>query len=126
MIYSLAYQDLKLSAKRILEYFLLQQYWVNTNPSNRSPKWTLEFRDDIQLKYSTFNKPPFKMHNQSITRGIDSLLEHGFIEVSSQGGLCRGSVSEFKNTTAWKDWEPGEKIFNRQPFFSRGFTKDGL
>ncbi len=126
MIYSPAYQDLNLSAKRVLEYFLLQQYWVNVNPSNRKPKWELEFRADIQLKYSTFNKPPFKMHNQSITRGIDSLLEHGFIEVSKQGGICRGSVSEFKNSEEWKKWKTGQELFKRQPFFSRGFTKEGL
>jgi hypothetical protein len=123
MIYSEAYQDLNLSAKRIFEYFLLQQRWENISPVNRPAKWELSHGQNIQLKYSTFNKPPFRMHNQSIARGIDCLLSHGFIEVSKQGGLCKGSVSEFKPSNLWEKWKKGDCFFKRHPFTGRGFTK---
>jgi hypothetical protein len=126
MVYSDAYQDLNLSARKILDYFLLQQRWVNIAPASRNPKWELEQKDNIQLKYSTFKKPPFRMQNQSVTRGIDSLLSHGFIEVSKQGGRCRGSVSEFKKSEKWRTWRDGEILSKRQPLFSRGFTKDDV
>ena len=122
MVYSEAYQDLSLPARKIFEYFLLQQKWENISPSNRPPKWELAQKENIQLKYSTFQKKPFNMAKQSITRGIDSLLIHGFIEVVKQGGMCRGSVSEFKASQKWRQWSYGDVVNQRKPFFARGFA----
>lgn len=124
MVYSDSFQDLNLAARKILDYLLLQLEWVNTQPPNRKAKWELKNKDSITLLYSTFTKPPFRLHKQTITRGIDSLLAHGFIEIVSQGGAYRGQNSTYKYSEGWQYWEKGQILSKRQPFFARGFVKE--
>ena len=121
MVYSEAFQDLNLAARKILDYTLLQVEWVNTNPKTIKANWELKKCDNMKLLYSTFRKPPFKMHRQSITRGIDSLLGHGFIDIVLQGGAYRGQNSLFKYSDTWENWNKGLVLSKRQPFFARGF-----
>lgn len=121
MVYSEAFQDLNLAARKILDYALFQIKWVNTQPRTRKAKWEIERKENFVLLYSTFIKAPFKLHRQTITRGIDSLLAHGFIEVVSQGGAYRGQKSIYKCIDGWMDWKSGQTINTRKPFFARGF-----
>jgi hypothetical protein len=119
MVYSKAYQDLNAPSLKILSYVLLQLRWVKVSKNH----YELSNKDQIELLYTTFKKVPFMMHRGTITRSIDFLLSHGFIKVKTQGGLCQGNKTIFEYSEKWSDWVPGECIFNRKPFFARGFLK---
>lgn len=116
MVYSKAYQDLNAPTLKILSYVLLQLRWVRVSKNHYELG-----KKDHELLYSTFKKAPFLMHDRTITRSIDSLLSHGFVKVKNQGGLCQGHKSKYEYSEKWKDWELGECIFIRKPFFKRGF-----
>jgi len=98
-----------------------QLRWVNTARSKDKPNYVCENKDNIELVYSTFKKPPFKMSQPTIVRGIDSLLAHGFLKVKDQGGRCRGHKTIYKYSEEWIKWKAGQIISIRQPFFARGF-----
>jgi DNA-binding transcriptional ArsR family regulator len=121
MVYSKAYQDLNAPTLKILSYLLLQLRWVNTAKSKDKPNYVCENKDNIVMTYSTFKKSPFKMSQPTIVRAVDSLLEHGFIKIKDQGGRCRGHKTIYQYSEKWGEWEPGQKIFSRLPFFARGF-----
>ena len=121
MVYSDAYQNLNAPTLKILFYLLLQLRWVNTARSKDKPNYVCENKDNIELVYSTFKKPPFKMSQPTIVRGIDSLLAHGFLKVKDQGGRCRGHKTIYKYSEEWIKWKAGQIISIRQPFFARGF-----
>ena len=121
MVYSAAYQDLNAPALKILSYLLLQLRWVNTARSKDKPNYICENKDNIEMVYSIFKKPPFNMFQQTIVRAIDSLLEHGFIKIKDQGGRCRGHKTIYQYSEKWSDWEKGQVIETRLPFFARGF-----
>jgi len=123
MVYSDAFQDLNAPTLKILSYLLLQLRWVNTARSKDKPNYVCENKDNIELLYSTFKNPPFKMNKPTIVRGIDSLLSHGFIKVKIQGGMCRGHKTIYEYSEKWSDWKPGQEISKRKPFFARGFCK---
>ena len=122
MVYSKAYQDLNAPTLKILSYLLLQLRWVNIARTRNKPKYIPENKDEIELLYSTFNKPPFNMGKKTIVRSITVLLSHGFVEVKKQGGRCRGHKTIYGYSERWHEWEPGQVIFIRKPFFARGFT----
>jgi len=63
------------------------------------------------------------MNPNTITRSIDMLLAHGFIEILKQGGKAKGDPTIYGYSTKWEEWEPGDKIFSRRPYHARGFTK---
>jgi len=122
MVYSKAYQDLNAPTLKILSYLLLQLQWVNIARTKTKPKYIIANKEEVSLLYSTFTKAPFNMCKQTITRSIDSLLAHGFIEVKKQGGRCKGHASIFAYRDEWKQWEPGQVLYKRKPFFARGFV----
>ena len=123
MVYSAAYQDLNAPSLKILSYLLLQLQWVNTARSKDKPNYVVSNKDQIELLYSTFTKPPFKMSKPTIVRSIDSLLQHGFMKIKDQGGRCRGHKTIYEYTEQWENWSAGQEIFSRKPFFKRGFCR---
>jgi len=119
MVYSQAFQNLNAPELKILSYILLQQQWKKISRS----KYVLENKDDFQLLYSVFKKPPFKMNPNTISKSISTLLSHGFIKVFKQGGKVKGDNSVYGFSESWQKWRPGDVIFKREPFYPRGFTK---
>ena len=63
------------------------------------------------------------MNPNTITRSIDSLLEHGFMSVVKQGGRVKGDESIFGYSEEWENWEAGIVCSKRRPYATRGFTK---
>ncbi len=123
MVYSKAYQDLNAPTLKMLSYLLLQLRWINTARTKNKPKYVLTNKGEIEMLYSTFKKQPFNMGDHTIARSITSLLSHGFVEVKKQGGKCKGHKTIYGYSDRWLNWEPGQVIFNRKPFFKRGFVK---
>jgi len=126
MVYSKAFQNINAPTLKILSYLLLQLRWVNTARIKNKPKYIAVNKDKIEMLYSTFKKPPFNMGEHTIARSITSLLSHGFIEVKKQGGRCKGHKTIYGYSERWHEWEPGQVIFTRKPFFARGFVSRGM
>ena len=120
MVYSKAFQDLNAPSLKILSYLLLQLRWVKIG--GRKKRYEIANVKEIKLLYSTFRKKPFYMNPNTITRSIDSLLEHGFIKVQKQGGRVKGDESIYSYSNSWESWEKGKVYSTRRPFAKRGFT----
>ena len=121
MVYSKAFNDLNAPAHVMLSYLLLQLKWVNVARSKDKPKYVITNKREVTMPYSILNKPPFKLANSSIVRGIDSLLAHGFISVERQGGKAKGHPTIYAWSDKWETWINGKVVFSRKPFFRRGF-----
>ncbi len=125
MVYSEAYNKLNAPTLRMLSYVILQLKWENTARSKaRKNNWIITNKDEILLQYSTFQNRPFKMGIRTITMSLDSLLAHGFISVSKQGGKAKGHRSIYSYSEKWFDWKEGdEPIEIRKPYAKRGFQE---
>ena len=121
MVYSKAYQDLNAPSLKILSYLLLQLRWVKVG--RKTKRYSVSNKDEIKLLYSTFTKDPFKMHPQTISRSIDSLLEHGFVKIKKQGGKVKGDNSVYEYSEKWEDWVKGLICFSRRPYHRKRFQK---
>lgn len=53
------------------------------------------------------------MSRSSITRGINDLLEKGFIEIVHQGGAFQRDKSIYAVIDAWALWKPGQVMNKR-------------
>lgn len=124
MLYSNALQDLNAPTIKILWYALFQFDWVNLAKHGEKARYVPTYATPFQLLYSTFKNSPFNMKPGTITRSIDSLLAHGFIKVTEQGGRCYGHQSKYRYIESWKNWKEGDVLNKRQPFFARGFTNN--
>lgn len=124
MIYSESFQDLTLSARRILDFVMIQREMIiASNKKSKKKTYSCVNPDDIYIPYSQLNNRPFSMKNQSVTRGIDCLLAHGFITVKEQGGSKKGHVTIYSLSEKWQDWKCGDDpISTRTPYRKRGFT----
>jgi hypothetical protein len=124
MLYSDAYNNLNYPSVIILGYVIMQLKKVKIpNKKSSKDKYVYVNKDEINLHYSTFKNPPFKMGNQTITRAIDILLSRGFITIKSQGGMHKGHSSVYGYSEKWRNWKEGDPpIEERKPFRKRGFT----
>lgn len=124
MVYSPAYQNLKLNGRRILDHVLFQLRWENTaGHKSKKPNFTCSNKKEILIPYSVLSKSPFNMVTSSITRGIDDLLYHGFISVLSQGGSQKEHTSIYAFIDKWKSWKKGApSCEERKPYRARGYT----
>jgi len=121
MVYSKAYQDLNAPTLKMLSYLLLQLRWSKIKQGGKNV-YLISNKDKIKMLYSTFEAKPFNMTAKTITRGIDSLLEHGFLEIVMQGGKVKGHQSVYGYSEMWEGWVPGETCSKRRPYSKRGYT----
>ncbi len=123
MVYSEAYQDLNAPTLKMLSYLLLQLRWVRCGRKKSDKKYILSNKDNIKMLYATFEATPFNMTSKTITRGIDSLLAHGFLKVKTQGGKVKGHQSVYEYSEKWAGWKPGKVFSKRRPYAKRGYTR---
>ncbi len=123
MLYSEAFNSLNAPSIKVLMYILMQIKWENTKRSkSKKDNWIVTNNGEISLPYSTFKKPPFKMHNGTITRSIDSLLACGFITITEQGGSKKNHLSKYSYCEKWIIWKKDDEPFEvRRPYHKRGF-----
>lgn len=123
MLHSPAFQDLGKPATTILLYTLMQLQWHNTAKKTKRSNWVCSNANEIKLQYATFNSEPYSMKNMTITRGIDSLLANGFIEIVEQGGSAKNHASVYAISDKWRTWKKGDNpISVRAPYRKRGWT----
>jgi len=124
MVYSPAFQDLTLSARRVLDYVQMQMRIekIQVNKSTKA-RYVCTNKDEITIPYVALTNKPFLMANGAITRGIDKLLANGFLHVIEQGGSKKTHVSIYSIGEEWRTWKPGDDpVELRVPYRQRGFT----
>lgn len=76
--------------------------------------------DAINITYTEF-KTKFGVPHPRLTRGIDQLLEKGFIEIAHYGGAFRKDKSVFALSDKWRIWQPGTCFQTRPSVVKKGY-----
>ncbi len=122
MVYSQAFQSLKLSERKVLDFAMLERRMEKVAVRKQKKK-RYEASNEILIPYRQLNDEPFNMANFTITRAIDRLLSLGFISIAEQGGSKQGHATKYKFIDKWKTWKDGDKpIETRKTYPKRGFT----
>lgn len=122
MVYSEAFQALKLSERKVLDFALLERKIENVGGRGRKKRF--EPTNNILIPYRQLNEPPFNLNNSTVTRAIDRLLALGFLTIIERGGSRQGHASKYKLIDKWQYWKPGdEPIETRQKYCNKPFTK---
>lgn len=122
MVYSQAFQSLKLSERKVLDFAMLERRMEKTTVRKQKKK-RYTTSNEILIPYRQLNADPFNMNNSTITRAIDKLLAIGFLTITEQGGSKQGHATKYKFIEKWRTWIPGDSaIEKRKTYPNRGFT----
>jgi len=123
MVYSKAFQALKLSERKVLDFAMLERRMEKTS-HRKSKKKRYEPSNEILIPYRQLNSEPFNLVNSTVTRAIDKLLALGFLTITEQGGSRQGHSTKYTFSNKYKTWKEGGKpIETRQAHSNRGFTQ---
>jgi hypothetical protein len=69
-------------------------------------KWKRNICDRINITYTEF-KNKYGITQPRLTRGIDQLLEKGFLSIVHPGGMYRKDKAVYSLSNNWMIWQPG-------------------
>lgn len=91
------------SAIRIYFELLRRRKWKKTPVGGRKV-WAITNNGQIELPYADLEKR-LKYTRPTITKGIDWLVDHGFMDITHQGsGGVKGDKSQYAVSERWRDW----------------------
>lgn len=121
LINSQAFQNLNTPGHRVLAHVRIKLIIKNIG-SKKRPNFSCINKNEIQILYADLAKKPWSMANAVTTRGIDELLNKGFIKVIEQGGRAKGHASIYGLSEDYLKWKPGDPpVSVRRPYAGRGF-----
>ena len=94
-----AFMDMKDIGKVLYMYFSLRQ------PIHKKGKneWVITENADISFTYSDAEKD-CRISQKRFTRGMDELINHGFVRLEYQGGGTKGNFSNYRMSQMWRNF----------------------
>lgn len=116
MVKSEAFQNLDRSANLLLLLFMAKRHavYIKDRKTGRD-KRVFDNLDRITMTYKKLEAPPFRWNRPKITRAIDKLLAHGFIEIKRQGGRYRKDKTVYALIEKWRTWRASDPPVNTRP-----------
>jgi hypothetical protein len=116
LLKSKAFRGLSGTAKTVLLDFLMKRKLKKLNiRQGRKPEWCISNNGEIEYTYSEAeNKKPV-ISRGSFMRALDSLTQHGFIDVEHSGsGGKKGDKSLYAISDRWRLWGTDEFISSKR------------
>jgi len=122
MFKSKAYIALTGCAPQLLTLFLAKRQFKNTGRKGKEKRVCCN-ANNISFTYIEANKE-YGIEKKRFTRGIDQLLQKGFIMIVHQGGAYQKDKTQYGLSDKWMLWQPGMKAESRhKDIVSRGYRK---
>jgi len=120
MILSMAFRRLGSPSKDLILMFLLKRDFkeIRDHKGKKKGEYVCTNNDNLTMSYKELTAKGW--HNQTITRALDQLFRHGFIEHVHRGGAFDKDISIYKLSDKWKKWKPGMSFDERQKGTRKG------
>lgn len=119
MFESKAYLALNGCASKLLVFFLGKRHFITVGRKGKERK-VCDNCDSLTFTYIEAQKR-YGITKPRFSRGIDDLLEKGFIMIVRPGGAWQQDKTEYALVEDWKTWEPGMVFYTRTRDIHRGF-----
>ncbi len=105
-----AFRALKPAARDILIqiYFEIKMNSKKKSPKKYTPQVTN--RHEIKMPYRDIREG-LGYSDKTIWKAFKQFMAHGFLNVVTYGGGCKGDVSIYEIKENWRKWKPGQIIF---------------
>jgi len=106
LLKSRAFRRLSGTTKTVLFDFLMKRKLRKLKiRQGRKAEWFISNNGEIEYTYSEAEKKKPPISRSSFMRGLDSLIEHGFIDIEHSGsGGKKGDKSLYAISDRWKEW----------------------
>ncbi len=122
MLESKAYLALTGFAPQLLSLILLKRQFQNHGRKGKQKRVCINC-DKLNITYTEF-KSKYGVSQPRMTRGIDQLLEKGFLSIVHPGGMYRQDKAIFSLSNNWLIWQPGMVFETRKrEGLVRGYCK---
>ena len=118
-----AFRHLKPSAKDILLQVYFEIKMGSKKRGNGKYSNQVLNRNDIRMPYREINQR-LEYSDKTIWAAFKQIMAHGFLKVVEYGGGCKGDVNTYGICEDWRDWEPGQIIFEMKKNGKAGWQRE--